>query len=67
METWKEHIENLVNTAEKKVVSINLEKATIAYTDKIIKHEDPLVISGDEEISRAFLVNRLVNESYNFV
>jgi len=60
--TWKEHIEKVVNSAKNRVVNLNVEKATISYTDKIKKHEDPKVIAGDEEISRAFLVNRLINE-----
>lgn len=59
---WKEHIEKIVNTEKNKVVSLNVEKATITYTDKIKKHEDPKVIAGEEEISRSYLVNRLINE-----
>jgi type I restriction enzyme M protein len=59
---WKEHIEQIVNSAKNKVVSLNVEKATISYTDKINKYEAPKVITGDEEISRAYLVNRLINE-----
>ena len=59
---WKENIEQQVNTAKNKVVSLNIEKATINYSDKIKKHEDPKIIAGDEEISRAYLVNRLINE-----
>lgn len=58
---WKENIEQIVNTAKNKVVRINIEKATISYTDQIKKYEDPKVIVGDEEISRAYLVNHLIN------
>ena len=59
---WKENIEQIVNSAKNKVVSLNIGKATINYTDKITKHEDPKIIAGEEEISRAFLVNRIINE-----
>lgn len=59
---WKEHIEHLVNTSKNKVVTLNLDKAAVSYTDKIIKHEDPKVIGGDEEVSRAYLLHRLINE-----
>jgi len=52
----KEHIEYLVNNAKNNVVTLNLGKATIDYTNEIKKYEDPKVISGDEEISRVYLV-----------
>lgn len=59
--SWKKHIEQLVNSAKNKVVSINLDKAIISYTNKITKHEDPKVINGDEELARAYLVHELIN------
>lgn len=59
---WKEHIEKILKSTKNKVVTINLEKATVSYTDKIEKHKDPKVIKGDEEIVRAYLIHRLINE-----
>ena len=59
--TWKEAVEALLQSETNKVVSINLEKAEVNYSDAIRKWEDPKAIRGDEEIIRAFLINRLVN------
>jgi len=53
-------IENKVNNRNIKAVSLNLETKTINYNDKI--KSNIKTISGDEEISRAFLIDRLVNE-----
>ncbi|MBC9785088.1 restriction endonuclease subunit M [Heliobacterium chlorum] len=58
---WKEHVEQLVNSDQNKAVSVSLAKASVSYTDKITKHEDPKVISGDEEIVRLYLVHELIN------
>lgn len=59
---WKEHIEKILKSAKNNVATINLEKTAVSYTDKIKKHEDPKVIKGDEEIVRAYLIHRLINE-----
>jgi len=59
---WKEHIEKILKSAKNRVAAIDLEKLTVSYTDKIKKHEDPKVIRGDEEIVRAYLIQRLLNE-----
>ena len=53
-------IENKVNNQKIDAVSINLENKTINYNDKI--KSNIKTISGDEEVSRAFLIDRLVNE-----
>jgi type I restriction enzyme M protein len=53
-------IENKVNNQNIKAVSLNLETKTINYNDKI--KSNIKTILGDEEISRAFLIDRLVNE-----
>ena len=31
---WKEHIENILKSTKNKVVTFNLGKATVFYTDK---------------------------------
>lgn len=59
---WKEHIEKILKSTKNNVATINLEKTAVSYTDKIKKHEDPKVIKGDEEIVRAYLIHRLINE-----
>jgi len=59
---WKQQIEKIVNSEKNRVVTLDIENASVTYTSKIKKHEDPKVISGDEEVSRAFLLNRLINE-----
>jgi len=53
-------IENKVNNQKIDAVSINLENKTINYNDKI--KSNVKTISGDEEVSRAFLIDRLINE-----
>ncbi len=53
-------IENKVNNQKINAVSINLNAKTINYNEKI--KSNIKTISGDEEVSRAFLIDRLVNE-----
>ena len=53
-------IEHKVNNQKIDAVSINIENKTISYNEKI--RSNIKTISGDEEISRAFLIDRLVNE-----
>lgn len=60
--TWQETAEQTIKKSKKKVVEIDLEKKSISYSNDIKKHENITKISGDEEIARAFLINRLVNE-----
>jgi len=62
MEIWKKIIEEMLVRQSNKVVSMDLEKGTINYSDKLVKYEDPKVLKGSEEVTRAFLINRLVNE-----
>ena len=59
---WKKPIEKILKSAKNRVAAIDLEKLTVSYTDKIKKHENPKVIRGDEEIVRAYLIQRLINE-----
>jgi len=53
-------IEQKLNNQKNKAVSINLDKKSINYHEKI--KSNIKTISGDEEVSRAFLIDRLVNE-----
>ena len=53
-------IENKLKKQENRVVSLNLSAKSIQYHEKI--KSNIKVIAGDEEVSRAFLIDRLVNE-----
>lgn len=66
MENWQQEVERLLNSRENKVVKINVENKTVVYSEKIKSHRDLKQLTGDEEIVRAFLIDRLVNElGYN--
>lgn len=58
---WQEKIIKTINSAIDKVVEIDYEKKTIIY-NKINNPRGIKIITGDEEIVRAYLVNHLVNE-----
>lgn len=60
--TWQEKIEDKLQNQKNKVVSINIDKETISYNEKIKLHRQIEKITGDEEISRAFLIDKLINE-----
>lgn len=60
--TWQEKIEDKLQNQKNKVVSINIDKETISYNEKIKLHRQIEKITGAEEISRAFLIDRLINE-----
>jgi len=62
MNNWKEKIQSILETEKNKIAQISLKKETINYSEKIKCHRDLKVLTGDEEIVRAFLINRLVNE-----
>jgi type I restriction enzyme M protein len=59
---WIKEATKQLNEAKIKVVDIDLEAGTINYSDRIKQHRLIKFIKGDEEIVRAFLVNRLVND-----
>ena len=60
--SWRETVQDILDKEKNKVVTINLEKETVDYSDQIKKHENPKIIGGDEEVVRAYLVNRLANQ-----
>jgi type I restriction enzyme M protein len=62
MYNWKKIIENILKKQKNKISEINLEKETINYSEKIKSNRTLKVLTGDEEVVRAFLINRLVNE-----
>jgi len=59
---WIKEVTKQLNEAKIKVVDIDLEAGTINYSERIKQHRLIKFIKGDEEIVRAFLVNRLVND-----
>lgn len=60
--TWQEKIEDKLQNQKNKVVSINIDTEKISYSEKIKLHRQIEKITGAEEISRAFLIDRLINE-----
>ncbi len=59
---WKKIIEGNLEKESNKIASINLEKATVKYSGKVKQNRTLKKLTGDEEIVRAFLIDRLVNE-----
>jgi type I restriction enzyme M protein len=62
MKKWKEIIEHNLHNQKNSVAKINIDKATIQYSEKIKQNRVLKSLTGDEEIVRAFLIDRLVNE-----
>jgi type I restriction enzyme M protein len=62
MKEWKELIEQNLHKQKNSVAKINIEKATVQYSEKIKLNRVLKSLTGDEEIVRAFLIDRLVNE-----
>jgi len=59
---WIKEVTKQLSEAKIKVVDLNLEAGTISYSGRIKQHRVIKVVKGEEEIVRAFLVNRLVND-----
>ena len=62
MKDWKEIIETILSEQSNSVARINLATETVSYSDKIKHNRTLKALTGDEEIVRAFLIDRLVNE-----
>lgn len=62
MKGWKELIEQNLHKQKNSVAKINIDKATVQYSEKIKLNRVLKSLTGDEEIVRAFLIDRLVNE-----
>lgn len=62
MKEWKELIEQNLRKQKNSVAKINIDKATVQYSEKIKLNRVLKTLTGDEEIVRAFLIDRLVNE-----
>lgn len=62
MKEWKELIEQNLHKQKNSVAKINTDKATVQYSERIKLNRVLKSLTGDEEIVRAFLIDRLVNE-----
>lgn len=62
MKEWKELIEQNLHKQKNSVAKITTDKATVQYSEKIKLNRVLKSLTGDEEIVRAFLIDRLVNE-----
>lgn len=60
--TWQATAEKLIRESLIKVVSIDTTYKTIKYSSKIKCNQELNIIRGEEEVTRAFLINRLVNQ-----
>ena len=59
---WKEIIEQNLRKQKNSVAKIDIDKSTVQYSEKIKLNRILKTLTGDEEIVRAFLIDRLVNE-----
>ena len=62
MMNWTEIIERKLQTQKNSIAKINLEKVTVSYSEKVKQNRVLKALTGDEEVVRAFLIDRLVNE-----
>lgn len=62
MKEWKDLIEQKLQRQKNSVAKISIDKATVQYSEKIKLNRTLKTLTGDEEIVRAFLIDRLVNE-----
>jgi type I restriction enzyme M protein len=62
MKNWKDLIEQKLIKQKNCVAKINIDKMTVQYSEKIKQNRVLKSLTGDEEIVRAFLIDRLVNE-----
>lgn len=62
MKDWKKIVENKLEQQKNNIANVNLEKETVSYSEKIKHNRNLKSLTGDEELVRAFLIDRLVNE-----
>lgn len=62
MNDWKQNIQQQLQEQKNSVAKINIGKATVEYSEKVKQNRVLKSLTGDEEVVRAFLINRLVNE-----
>ena len=62
MKNWTEIVEEKLEQQKNSIAKLNLDKATISYSEKLKQNQILKVLRGNEEVVRAFLIDRLVNE-----
>jgi type I restriction enzyme M protein len=62
MKNWTEIVEHKLQKQKNSIAKINLEKVTVSYSEKVKQKRVLKALTGDEEVVRAFLIDRLVNE-----
>jgi type I restriction enzyme M protein len=62
MKNWTEIVENKLHKQKNSIAKIDIEKVTVSYSEKVKLNRALKTLTGDEEIVRAFLIDRLVNE-----
>ena len=55
-------IELKLHNQKNSIAKIDIEKATVSYSEKVKQNRVLKALTGDEEVVRAFLIDRLVNE-----
>ncbi len=62
MKNWTKIVEQKLQNQKNIIAKIDIDKNSIAYSEKIKQNRILKSLTGDEEIVRAFLIDRLVNE-----
>jgi type I restriction enzyme M protein len=62
MKKWTELVEHKLQKQKNNVAKISLDKVSVWYSEKVKQNRVLKALTGDEEIVRAFLIDRLVNE-----
>lgn len=62
MKNWTETVESKLEQQKNSIAKLNLNQATISYSEKLKRNQILKVLRGNEEVVRAFLIDRLVNE-----
>jgi type I restriction enzyme M protein len=62
MKLWTDLIQKKLREQKNRIAELDVEKATVKYSQKIKQHRVLKNLTGDEEVVRAFLIDRLVNE-----
>lgn len=62
MTNWTDIVEHKLQKQKNSIAKINIEKVAVFYSEKVKQNRVLKALTGDEEIVRAFLIDRLVNE-----
>lgn len=62
MKKWAEIVEEKLENQKNIIAKIDISKSSIVYSEKVKQNRVLKTLTGDEEIVRAFLIDRLVNE-----